>query len=98
MDQKFLTESGWEGPDTTLKGKDNGLQRALWAYEKVPQDKFDDRIKAIAAVSAFAGNLRRAKDVAALPEVGKYLGNVANAADFQRREIESAKENGRAHL
>src|SRR6266699_2354330 len=91
MDPKFLTESGWKAISTKFKVKDNGLLRALWTYEKLSDDKFDERLKAIVQVAALAGSLRRAKEVAALPEVAKYLANVANEAEFQRREIMSAK-------
>jgi peptidoglycan hydrolase-like protein with peptidoglycan-binding domain len=94
MNDKFLTEKGWKDLLASCKGKvkDNGLQRALWAYEKLPEDKYDERLKRIVDVAAFAGNLRRAKDVTALPEAVKYVAGVANAAEFDRREIISAKE------
>src|SRR6266567_1242785 len=91
MDPKFLTESGWKAISTKFKVKDNGLLRALWTYEKLAEDKFDERLKAIVQVAALAGSLRRSKEVAALPDVAKYLANVANDAEFQRREIISAK-------
>src|SRR5882724_4287053 len=91
MDPKFLTESGWKAISTKFKVKDNGLLRALWTYEKLAEDKFDERLKAIVQVTALAGSLRRGKEVAALPDVAKYLANVANDAEFQRREIISAK-------
>jgi peptidoglycan hydrolase-like protein with peptidoglycan-binding domain len=94
MNDKFLTEKGWKDLLASCKGKikDNGLQRGLWAYEKLPEDKYEDRLKRIVDVAAFAGNLRRAKDVTALPEAVKYVAGVANAAEFERREIISAKE------
>src|SRR6266481_4521036 len=94
MNDKFLTEKGWKDLLASCKGKikDNGLQRALWAYEKLPEDKYDERLKRIVDVAAFAGNLRRAKDVSALPDAVKYVAGVANAAEFERREITSAKE------
>jgi peptidoglycan hydrolase-like protein with peptidoglycan-binding domain len=94
MNDKFLTEKGWKDLLASCKGKikDNGLQRALWAYEKLADDKFDERLKSIVDVAACAGNLRRAKDVTAVAEAVKYVANVANAAEFERREIISAKE------
>src|SRR6266853_1854428 len=91
MDPKFLTESAWKAISTKFKVKDNGLLRALWTYEKLADDKFDERLKAIVQVASLAGSLRRAKEVTALSEVAKYLANVANDAEFQRREIMSAK-------
>src|SRR5258708_1959023 len=94
MNDKFLTEKAWKDLLASCKGKvkDNGLQRALWAYEKLPEDKYDERLKSIVDVAACAGNLRRAKDVTALPEAVKYVAGVANAAEFERREIISDKE------
>src|SRR5882724_742745 len=91
MDPKYLTESGWKAISTKFKVKDNGLLRALWTYEKLAEDKFDERLKAIVQVTALAGSLRRSKEVTALAEVAKYLANVANDSEFQRREIMSAK-------
>jgi peptidoglycan hydrolase-like protein with peptidoglycan-binding domain len=94
MNDKFLTEKGWKDLLASCKGKikDNGLQRALWAYEKLADDKYDERLKSIVDVAACAGNLRRAKDITAVPEAVKYVAGVANAAEFERREIISAKE------
>src|SRR5712691_8501382 len=91
MDPKYLTESGWKATSTKCKVKDNGLLRSLWTYEKLAEDKFDERLKAIVQIAALAGSLRRSKEVVAIPEAAKYLANVANDAEFQRREIMSAK-------
>ena len=71
MDAKLLTENNWKTTYAKFKVKDNGLHRALAAYEKLPDDKYDDRLKGIASVSKFAGDLKKVKEVGALPLVVK---------------------------
>ena len=46
MDPKLLTEDGWKAVALKAKIKDNSLQRALSVYEKVPDNKPADRLKA----------------------------------------------------
>jgi hypothetical protein len=41
MDAKLLTQSGWKSISDKFKIKDNGLQRALAAYEKLDETKYD---------------------------------------------------------
>jgi hypothetical protein len=91
MDPKLLTESGWKAVLQKAKIKDNGLQRALAAYEKVDEDEHDDCLKAIASVSQLAGALKKAKEVAAVPTAVKYLSELIGAADAEQREIAKAK-------
>jgi hypothetical protein len=91
MDPKLLTENGWKAIAVKSKVKDNGLQRALAAYEKLDEDEHEDRIKGISTVSQLAGALKRAREVAAAPEVGDYLDDVVGAAESEKREIIKAK-------
>ena len=60
MDPKLLTESGWKATASKFKIKDNGLQRALAAYEKLDDDEHDDRI-AGSPGEQLADALKRAK-------------------------------------
>jgi hypothetical protein len=90
MDSKLLTESGWKATALKFKVKDNGLQQALAAYEKLDDDEHADRLKAISAVSLQAGNLKKAKEVAAVPQVAKYLADLLSAAESDRKQIEAA--------
>jgi len=90
MDNKLLTEKAWKDLAQKLKVKDNGLQRALATYEKLDENRFADRMKAIVAVGQLAGNLKKAKEVAAIPEVAKYLTDVAAASETERKQIEAA--------
>src|SRR2546422_795820 len=91
MDPKLLTEEGWKSIAAKSKVKDNGLQKALAAYESLENDKHDERLKAIALVSQLANTLKKAKELSTLPEVVKYLTNLAGAADSQKNEIAKAK-------
>src|ERR1043166_9657793 len=91
MDAKLLTQNGWKGIASKFKVKDNGLQKSLAAYENFDEDKFDDRLKAIAAVSQFATALKKAKEVSALPDVAKYLENVIAAADAEKNQLAKFK-------
>ena len=92
MDPKLLTEDGWKAVALKAKLKDNSLQRALSVYEKLPGDKYADRLKAIATVSQVATALKKAKEVVAAPDVLKYLTNVLAAAQLEEREITKAEE------
>jgi hypothetical protein len=91
MDSKLLTENGWKMIALKFKVKDNGLQRALAAYEKLDEQAHEERLKTIASVSQLAGTLKKVKEVAAVPEVVKYLANVADTAESQKSEIAKAK-------
>jgi hypothetical protein len=72
------------------KVKDNGLQRALAAYEKLDEKEHAERLKAIGTVSQLAGALGKKPEVAAIPIVATYLGNVDDAAECEQREITKA--------
>jgi hypothetical protein len=90
MDQK-LTESGWKKIAADSKVKDNGLQKALAAYENLDEDKYDERLKGIATVCQLSTALKKAKEVAALKDVVKYLAGLTAAADAEKNEIAKAK-------
>lgn len=90
MDSKFLTESGWKAVVLKFKVKDNGLQKALAIYEKLPEDKLPERLKALVSVSQLAANLKKVKEVAALKDVTEYLDDVVGAAEAERKLAEVA--------
>ena len=90
MDPDLLSERGWKDLAQKFKLKDNGLQRALSVYEKLPQEKHAERLKTIGSVCALAGNLKRAPDVAAIPRAANYLADVVSAAESDRKQIQAA--------
>src|SRR5918996_1015411 len=91
MDARLLTENGWKTTAAKFKVKDNGLQRALIVYEKIPQDKHAERLKAIGSVMQCAAGLKKAKELLPLREVVDYLTQVFSAAQSEQHEILHAK-------
>lgn len=91
MDAKILTEAGWKANAAKCGIKDNGLQRALAAYEKLDENKFDERIKSLAGISQFAGTLKKSKEAAASKDALKYLGDVVTSAATELGRVNNAK-------
>src|SRR5258708_7278139 len=91
MVSKSLTESGWKTIVQKWKIKDNGLQRALAAYEDLDEEAYDNRLKAIASISQLASALKKAKDVAAAEAATDYLADVIGEASDHKNEITKAK-------
>jgi len=92
MDSKLLTESGWRTKASEFKIRDGAnLQRALSGYEKLPEDKYAERLKAISSVCALAEKLATVKEVAARQEVVDYLEDVVSAAEEEQRDISKSK-------
>src|SRR5579859_1249935 len=90
-DPKLLTENSWKAVAAKFKIKDNGLQKALAIYEKLDEEKFDERTKAVGGISQFVAALKKDKATAAIPDVVKHLTNVASAAAAEQTEIAKAK-------
>lgn len=91
MDAKLLTELGWKTLAVKNKVKDNGLQKALATYGNLDEEKYADRIKAVALVAKLAGDLKKAKEVTALGDVVKYLTNIMAAATEAQRDLTQQK-------
>ncbi len=91
MDPKILTENGWKATVQKFKVKDNGLQKALATHEKLADEKFDERLKALGTVSQLAATLKKDKAVAAMAPVVKYLTDMAAGVDAARAEITKNK-------
>jgi len=94
MNPKTLTETGWKAILTKNKIRDNGLQKALAAYQDLDEDDHDERLKGIALVAKLAGQLKRIKEVAENKDVIKYLNELedaADAADAEERDVAKEK-------
>ena len=89
MNSKFLTELGWKTTAVKSKVKDNGLQKALAAYERIDEKKFDERLKCLASINQLASALKKSKDVA--KEAVDYLGDVVKAADVEKADVTRQK-------
>src|SRR4029450_2541520 len=91
MDPKLLTESGWKATALKFKIKDNGLQRALAAYEQTDDEEHDELIKKISSMSQLVGNLKKSREVAAEEAAVKYLTDLVAALELELREVNKAK-------
>ena len=83
--------NGWKTVVAKFKVKDNGLQKALAAYEGLDEDKFDERLKALVVVGQLADKLQKVKEVAAIRDVDKYLDGVLACVKAAPGEIKNAK-------
>jgi thiamine kinase-like enzyme len=86
---KFLMESGWKSTLQQAKGKvkDNGLQRALAAYEKLPAEQFSERQTALQLISKLAGALNNPKGHLDVKAVADYLGNISAAVVKELQDL-----------
>jgi len=91
MDAKLLTQSGWKSISDKFKIKDNGLQRALAAYEKLDETKYDECLKCLPSIQNLAAALRKTKEVAASKDTSKYLSDLMAAASVELQGVISAK-------
>lgn len=102
---KYLTESDWKALVQKSKVADNGLQRALASYQKVGDEEYDDKLKALDLITSLAGKLRvnltdglkTAKAQKANPDVIKnltavldYLPKVIDAAETEKLSVKAA--------
>jgi hypothetical protein len=90
-DTKFLDEDGWKAVAAKFKLKDKELQKALFQYWALEDDDFEWRIKWLGKISSLADALKKSKEVAAVPDVVKYLTQMDSAADGQVAELNKAK-------
>ncbi len=87
----FITESGWKAVAAKFKLKDNGLQKALANYERLQEDDYDGRVKALAGITQLAAGLPKSKEVAAAPTAAKWLAELVSAVAIQKSELLKAK-------
>ena len=91
MDPKILTESGLKSLLSKHKVKDNGLQKALAAYDKLDDDAHDDCLETIAQIGKLAASLKKAKDAAANKAIVDYLEDLMDASDKEEKDVAKAK-------
>jgi hypothetical protein len=82
MNAKALTESGWKAVVSKFKVKDNGLQKALAAYEKLDDQNFEQRAKAVALICQFATALSKVKDLA--DDAVDYIDGILEAGEAEK--------------
>ncbi len=92
INSKFLSESAWKDLLSKNKSlKDPGLQRVLAQCKKADEDDHDELQKILAEVMKLSGQLKKSKEIAALPVVGKYLNEVLGAAESATRDVAKSK-------
>ena len=86
---KYLVESGWKATLQQTKGKikDNGLQRALAAYEKLPVEQFAQRLTSLQLVSKLTDALNNPKGHLGIKAVADYLSNISSAATKELQDV-----------
>src|SRR4051812_11448397 len=105
MSDKYLTESGWKTTTQKYKVTDNGLLKALATYEKLSDDRHQEKAKALEAIDTLVGKLetilqqgvKTAQSQKAKPEVIKnltetikYLGEIGKASAAAHKQQDSA--------
>jgi hypothetical protein len=87
MTPRLLTVNGWKPIAQRSHARDNGLQRALLTYERLAEDKLDERVEALEEVKKLATNLSKVREVASVAEAKDYLEDVAKAAEDERKKL-----------
>lgn len=91
MSSKFLSDSGWKDVAAKNKIKDNGLLKILADHKRIGDDKHDDALESLDQILKLATQLKKAKDVGAASGAAKYVAEVIDAAEADRRVVMKAK-------
>ena len=88
---KALSDSGWKDVAAKNRIKDNGLLKLLADHKRIDEAKHDDAIASLDQIVKLATQLKKAKDVAAASAASKYVSELADAAESDRRAFVKAK-------
>lgn len=89
---KFLIDTAWKEVLAKNKGvKDNGLLKTLADIKKLGDDDHDDAQSILDQIQKLAGQLKKSKEIAAIPVVGKFLAELTSAAESAVRDTAKAK-------
>ena len=89
---KFLIDSAWKEVLAKNKGvKDNGLLKTLADIKKLGDDDHDDAQRILDEVLKLTAQLKKSKEIAAVPAVAKHLAELASAAESAVRDNAKAK-------
>jgi hypothetical protein len=89
---KVLNDGAWK--DVLAKNKavkDNGLLKALGDIKKLGDDDHADAQTVLDQVQKLIAQLKKSKEIAAAPAVGKFLAELTSAADTAVRDAAKAK-------
>jgi hypothetical protein len=89
---KVLNDAAWKDVLAKNKGvKDNGLLKVLGDIKKLGDDDHADAQTALDQVQKLIAQLKKSKEVAAAPAVGKFLTELVGAAETAVRDVAKAK-------
>jgi len=88
---KALNDSAWKDVAAKNKIKDNGLLKLLADHKRIDESKHDDAIASLDQIVKLATQLKKAKEVSAAAAAAKYVNELADAAESDRRAIVKAK-------
>src|ERR1700712_2582608 len=88
---KALSDSGWKDISYKNKVKDNGLLKVLADHKRTDGGRPDDVLRSLDEITKYATQLKKSKDVAAAPSVSKYIVEMIDAAEADRRTASKAK-------
>jgi hypothetical protein len=89
---KVLNDGAWKEVLAKNKGvKDNGLLKTLADIKKLGDEDHDDAQAILDQIQKLAGQLKKSKEIAAAPAVGKFLAELTSAADTAVRDVAKAK-------
>jgi hypothetical protein len=89
---KVLADSAWKDVLSKNRGvKDNGLLKTLAGIRQLGEDDHDDAQGILEQIQKLAGQLRKSREIAAAPAVGKFLIELSGAAETAARDVAKAK-------
>lgn len=88
---KALSDSGWKDVASKNKIKDNGLLKLLADHKRIDEAKHDEAIASLDQIVKLATQLKKTKEVGAVSGVAKYISELMDAAESDRRAILKAK-------
>ncbi|MEO8310265.1 MAG: peptidoglycan-binding protein [Caldimonas sp.] len=81
---KALSDSGWKDVSAKSKIKDNGLLKLLADHRRIDEARHDETIASLDQIVKVATQLKKTKEIAAVPAAAKYVNELAQAAESDR--------------
>ncbi len=88
---KFLSDSAWKDVAAKNKVKDNGLLKLLAEHKRLDEGEHDEVLGSLDEILKLAAQLKKAKDAAAAAPVVKYLTELVDTAETERRSVTKAR-------
>ena len=89
---KVLSDSAWKDVLSKNKGvKDNGLLKTLAEIKGLREDEHDDAQGLLEQLQKLVAQLKKSKEIAGVPAVGKFLAELSGAAETAVRDVAKAK-------